>query len=181
LNHVKAEKISHLVEQKLGISLGRNPVKDAAGPDDYNHLKKVEHRANMAGWFGVKKQLIGHTYYPKAGIIKAISSVERSLPKEDLKKVQELIKTFLPFEMEHAEVIATLYAGWNNLLVAGMQPTDEEIIYESRENWSKRKLTIDRQKFFKALTWMKEHDFVPAGKGKVISLTQKRKKRSVAE
>lgn len=56
LTHVKFEKISHLVEYHLQIPLGRVPVKDAAGPDYYNHLKKVEHRASMANYFKVVKK-----------------------------------------------------------------------------------------------------------------------------
>jgi hypothetical protein len=65
--------------------------------------------------------------------------------------------------------MATLFAGWNNLLLEGKQPTDEEIVYESRENWSERKLGIDRELFFKALSWMKEHELVPTGKGKAVT------------
>ena len=37
-----------MVEAHLGIDLGRTPVKDAAGPNDYPHLKRVEYRARKA-------------------------------------------------------------------------------------------------------------------------------------
>lgn len=166
LSHVKGEKIAHLVEAHIGIDLGRVPKKDAAGPDDYPHLKKVESRANKANWFGVKKLKIGHTYVAKPGLPRIIGKVKDVLPSEELQKIESLIHTFLPFELEHAEVIATVYAAWNNLLLEGKNPTDEEIVYESRENWSERKLKIQREKFFKALKWMKEHSLVPEGRGK---------------
>jgi type I restriction enzyme S subunit len=168
LNHVKGEKIAHLVEYRLGISLGREPVKDAAGPDDYNHLKKVEHRANKAGFFRMQNLPIGRTYKSMRGMQKHIVKIKTILTRKEYSDVNNLIQTFLPFEMEHAEVIATLYAGWNNLLLSGKMPTDEEIVYESRENWSSRKLTIDREKFFKTLGWMKKHDFIPEGRGKMV-------------
>jgi type I restriction enzyme S subunit len=144
-------------------------MKDAAGPDDYQHLKKVEHRANKANWFAVKKLSVGNTYVSKSGVTNSILKVKRVLPREDFQKIEKLIATFLPFELEHAEVIATLFAGWNNLLLEGKQPTDEEIVYESRENWSERKLGIKRELFFKALGWMKEHKLIPTGKGKTVS------------
>jgi hypothetical protein len=32
-------------------------------------------------------------------------------------------------------VKATAYASWNNLLLDRLDPTDDEIIYESREKW----------------------------------------------
>lgn len=168
LSHVKGEKIVHLVEAHIGIYLGRNPRKDAAGPDDFPHLKKVESRAMKAGWFGVKKLRVGQTYVSKQGMPKIIQKVKETLPHEDLSRIEALIRTFLPFELEHTEVIATLYAGWNNLLLERKNPTDEEIVYESRENWSKRKLGIERETFFKALKWVKEHALIPKGRGKVV-------------
>lgn len=47
-HHVKAEKIIHLSEYILNIDLERNPVKDAAGPNDFTHAKKVESRARKS-------------------------------------------------------------------------------------------------------------------------------------
>uniref|UniRef100_UPI004048D151 restriction endonuclease subunit S n=1 Tax=Mariniflexile sp. TaxID=1979402 RepID=UPI004048D151 len=167
LTHVKCEKISHLVEYHLQIPLGRVPVKDAAGPDDYNHLKKVEHRAGMAGYFNVVKKEIGHTYSSSRNIAKAIDNLESKVTAEQKKQLDNLINLFLKFDLERAEIIATLYAGWNNLLIDGKTPTDDEIVYESRENWSKRKLTIKRERFYKALQWMRKDEIglVPIGFG----------------
>lgn len=169
LSHVKGEKIAHLVEAYIGIDLGRTPRKDAAGPDDYPHLKKVESRAAKAGWFRTERLQIGQTYVSRSGMPKIIKRVKEMLSAEDLNKIEKLIQTFLPFELEHAEVIATVYAGWNNLLLDGKTPTDEEIVYESRENWSKRKLTIEREKFFNALHWLRKHEMVPVGVGKTVN------------
>ncbi|MBN2610028.1 MAG: hypothetical protein JXB00_00565 [Bacteroidales bacterium] len=170
LNHVKCEKIVHLVEYHLHIPLGRKPVKDAAGPDDYRHLKKVEHRAKMAGYFRVKKLNIGHTYLASRNISKAVSRLEQDLNKNQIQKLNNLLKLFLKLELEQAEIVATLYAAWNNLLIDNKKPTDEEIVYEARENWSKRKLRIKRERFFKALKWMEKKDvnLIPTGYGQKV-------------
>lgn len=175
LTHIKCEKISHLVEYHLQIPLGRIPVKDAAGPDDYNHLKKVEHRANMAGYFKVSKKEIGHTYTASRNINKAIDNLEKKISTEQKKQMNNLIKLFLKFDLERAEIIATLYAGWNNLLIDGKAPTDDEIVYESRENWSKRKLTIERERFYKALNWMRKDEIalIPIGFGAKVLKSKK--------
>ncbi len=177
LTHVKCEKISHLVEYHLQIPLGRVPVKDAAGPDDYNHLKKVEHRANMAGYFKVIKKEIGHTYTASRNINKAIDNLEKKISTEQKEQMNNLIKLFLNFDLESAEIIATLYAGWNNLLIDGKTPTDDEIVYESRENWSKRKLTIQRERFYKALNWMRKDEItlIPIGFGAKVLKPNKQK------
>jgi len=178
LSHVKCEKISHLVEYHLQISLGRNPVKDAAGPDDYPHLKKVEHRAKMVGYFNVVKQDIGHTYTSSRNLTKAIEKLEEKLPQEKRDNLDRLINLFLKFDLESAEVVATIYAGWNNLLIDGKNPTDDEIVYESRENWSKRKLSIERKRFYKALNWMRQDDVAlfPSGNGMRVDKPTKKKK-----
>src|SRR5690606_24686887 len=109
LSHVKCEKISDLVERKLGISLGRTAMKDAAGPDDYNHLKKVEHRAHKIGAFRTEALPIGHTYRPMRNLSKAIDKAKTALTENEQKDVNALIETFLPFELEHAELVATLF------------------------------------------------------------------------
>lgn len=177
LTHVKCEKISHLVEYHLQIPLGRVPVKDAAGPDDYNHLKKVEHRASMAGYFKVVKKEIGHTYVASRNIAKAIDNIESKVTAEQKKQLDNLINLFLKFDLQSAEIIATVYAGWNNLIIDGKTPTDDEIVYESRENWSKRKLTIDRERFYKAIQWMRkdEINLIPIGFGSKVLKPKKRK------
>ena len=175
LNHIKGEKISHLVEYHLGISLGRNPVKDAAGPDDYPHLKKVESRATKSGWFKIQKKDIGYTYHSNSSINTIIEKLKKNLSAEQFNSVQTLIQTFLAFNMVDAEVIATVHAGWNNLLLEGKNPKDEEIVYESRENWSKRKLEIDRQVFFGAINWIRKNGFEPKGKGKKIGKGKNKK------
>ena len=177
LTHVKCEKISHLVEYHLQIPLSRVPVKDAAGPDDYNHLKKVEHRANMAGYFKVVKKEIGHTYTASKNITKAIDNLEKKINTEKKKQLDNLINLFLKFDLQSAEIIATVYAGWNNLLIDGKTPTDDEIVYESRENWSKRKLTIKRERFYKALQWMRKDEIslVPIGFGTKVLKPNKQK------
>lgn len=178
LSHVKCEKIAHLVESHIGVPLGRMAVKDAAGPDDYNHLMKVEHRAKMLGYFEIKTLDIGHSYICGRNIQKAIEQLENSVEKEQAVRIDALVNTFLKLTLQQAEIVATVYAGWNNLLLEGKNPTDEEIVYESRENWSKRKLDIERWKFFKALEWMRRDDIglTPRGDGTKVEKPQKAKK-----
>lgn len=165
LSHVKCEKIAHLAEYYVGLDLGRVPKKDAAGPDDYPHLKKVESRAQKAGFFTKMHREIGYSYKTNRQANVLLQKVDALLNEEQAKKLEYLLRTFLKFDLEQSEIVATTYAGWNNLLLDGMDPTDEQIVYESRENWSKRKLGIPRERFFKAISWMREHDLVPQGTG----------------
>ncbi|WP_216824099.1 restriction endonuclease subunit S [Leptospira mayottensis] len=174
LNHVKCEKISHMVEYHLGISLGRNPVKDAAGPDDYPHLKLVESRALKANYFGIQKQKLGYTYLSKHGLQKVIDRTSHALNAEDLQKIRNLIQDFMPLDKLRSEVVATLFAAWNNLLLEGKLPTDEEIVFEARENWTPEKLKIPKENFLKTLSWMRKKGYVPEGKGVIVSKSIKK-------
>ena len=172
LNHVKHEKVAHMVESVVGIDLGRAPVQDAAGPADFNHLKKVEHRAQKANWFTIENEEVGYRYKPLPGFDRCIARTKEALG-EHLETVERLIKLMLPMSMDSAEIFATTYAAWNNMLMDGLTPTDEEIVSKAREEWSARKLTFERERFFKALEWMREKGIVPRGTGKYVRQKKK--------
>jgi type I restriction enzyme, S subunit len=167
--HVKAEKIAHMVEAFAGIDLGRTPTKDAAGPNDYPHLLKVEHRARKAGYFNFKRSTTG------GYLVKKLGQFDRLLARtceglgERKRAVDQLLELMLPMTTQQAELCATAYAAWNNLLLDGKSPTDEEIVYEARENWHSAKLNIPRERFFAAIKWLREKGVVPSGKGKKVA------------
>lgn len=178
LSHIKCEKLSHLVESHLQIPLGRQPVKDAAGPDDYPRLKMVEHRAKMAGYFVVQKNKIGHTYLSGKNLDKAISKFESGLSADQKNRVNQLLALFLKFDLEQAEIVATVYAAWNNLIITGnARPTEAEIVQEARYNWSDRKLTLEESRFYHAIQWMRKEDInlIPVGYGAYVDFPKKKK------
>ncbi len=172
--HVKAEKICHLVEAHLGLDLERQPVKEAAGPNDYPHLKRVEHRARLANWFEVTRQDSGkYVFHPKPGFSRLLDKTRRVLGAR-LGEVERLLELMLPMTMRQAEILATVYAAWNNLLLLGKSPNDEEIVTEARENWHESKLKIERDKFFTALAWMRGKGLVPSGRGRFVAAKGKK-------
>ena len=74
----------------------------------------------------------------------------------------------LPLNLQRSEVVATVYAAWNNLLLDGQSPTDEQIVLAARENWHPDKLLIDRDNFFKTIDWIRKKNICPQGKGKRV-------------
>jgi type I restriction enzyme, S subunit len=166
--HVKAEKIAHMVEASLGIDLGRSPVKDAAGPNDFPHLLKVEHRSRKANYFDFKP-VDGAAYRVQKlrGFQQLVDKTCAVLgPRRD--GVERLLQWMLPMTVQQSEIVATVFAAWNNLMLEGKLPTDEQIVFESRENWHPAKLKIDCDKFFKAVQWLRKEGRVPEGKGKRV-------------
>lgn len=165
--HVKAEKIVHLAEQMLNIDLERNPVKDAAGPNDFPHANKVQFRAGKAGFYNVRETEVGYKYTP-GNQIQSIISKTQTVLDEKVDKLKWLVDLLVPMTTQQAEIIATVYAAWNNLLRNGKEITDEAIVTEAREDWHPDKLKIERGKFFNAIKWIKEVGLVPSGNGKQV-------------
>ena len=166
--HVKAEKIAHMVEAHLGLDLDRTPVKDAAGPNDYPHSRKVEHRARMAGFFDFHPTETGAYQVKKLpGFEKHILRTREKLG-DRVQGVIDLMNLMVGMTTRQAEIFATVYAAWNNLLLEGKPVADEDIVTEARENWHTAKMDIPREKFFKAIGWIRERNLMPKGMGKRV-------------
>lgn len=163
--HVKGEKIAHMIEARLGISLGCQPIKDAAGSNDFDRLKKVEARARKAGYFEVKRLAGGGYRIHKLAGFDGLLDKTRAALGERLADVDRLLQWMLPLDSKQAELVATVFAAWNNLLLDGKQPTDEEIVCAARDDWHPKKLRIKLEKFFAAIEWLREHNAVPEGRG----------------
>jgi type I restriction enzyme, S subunit len=164
--HVKAEKIAHMIEGHLNIELGRKPVKDAAGPVDYGHLRDVDRRAKMKEWFKFEKTESGRYRFEQLDKMGFIVGHSQLMLGRLLSAVEKLLQWMLPMTWQQAEIVATVFAGWNNLLLDGKQPTDEEIVRESREDWHPEKMNIERERFFNAIRWLRKEGVVPKGKGR---------------
>jgi type I restriction enzyme S subunit len=169
LGRVKMEKALHLIESHCGIDLEREPVRDAAGPNDYPALRKVESLATKKGWFTTQARSGGKgaTYIPGDHIQDRIEAAIRIFgPSES--KVTELVKLLRRLNTRQSEIVATLYASWNDFLLANKTPTDEEIVHDVRENWHESKKQIPADKWHRALKWMREKGLVPKGSGRLI-------------
>ncbi len=167
LGHVKAEKICHIIESHFEIDLGRSPKRIAAGPADFKHLKQVEHRARMKNWFTVSKREDenGYKYNLTNSFDYLLKDVSLELGEKE-SSVDEIIAKFIKLKTKHAEVVATVYAAWNDLLIDGKTPTEDEIVHEARENGTPEKKLIEKEKFYKSIDWLRRNQLIPKGKGK---------------
>ncbi len=103
---------------------------------------------------------------------------ENGLSVDQKNRVNQLLALFLKFDLERAEIVATVYAAWNNLIITGnTHPTEMEIVQEARYNWSDRKLTLEESWFYNAIQWMRKEDInlVPVGYGVYVDFPKKKK------
>jgi hypothetical protein len=169
LGRTKIEKITHLTEYHCGIDFEREPLRDAAGPVDYHSRRKVESLASKQHWYSTvdAENRPGVKYVPGPKILEALPIAKRTMGIHKA-AVDVLIELMRPLDTTMCEIAATLYAAWNDLLLAGDAPTDEKIMREARENWHPKKLRIPLERWKRALDWMKEHHLVPRGIGKPV-------------
>jgi type I restriction enzyme S subunit len=80
-------------------------------------------------------------------------------------RIDEIVSYFHQFDAERAEIVATLYAAWNDLKILGRSHDEEAVIREVQENWHPRKQEIDESRWRNALHWMRDEGLVPTGFG----------------
>lgn len=165
--HVKAQKTLHLVESIGGIDLGRKPLKDAAGPNDFQHMLMAEEWAKANKLFEFLPPIERGYEFKKLSRYNTISKTFSAL-RPYRKKLEEIIDLLIPMNTEEAEVFATVHTAWNELIFRGEEFDDNEIIYEARDNWHPDKMNIPVSKFREAIRLIRAKKLVPDGTSKRI-------------
>jgi hypothetical protein len=163
--HTKEQKILHMVEAEAEFDLGRQPIRDAAGPNDFHHMLDAEEWANANRYFRVSERAAGGYQFQPLAQFQALLSFASSINPTTRKKIERVIDVFIPMDMREAEIFATVYAAWNNLIIEGKVPTDDNIIRAARDEWHPSKLKIPRAKFVEGLRRVRETSFIPQGRG----------------
>lgn len=84
----------------------------------------------------------------------------------DLDPLVRKICFFLkPMKTSQAERVATLLAVWNDFLLDGATPTDNEIVQEVRSHWTPNKAHSEEATWFDTLRKIKENNLAPRGIG----------------
>jgi type I restriction enzyme S subunit len=93
------------------------------------------------------------------------ADLRKWLGEERFTKLDHLIKVLSDLKTHSAEAIATLYAVWNDALIEGKLPTDDQIV-SAFFGWHPKKgdnFRADELPHW--LDWMRRHGIVPTGSG----------------
>ncbi|MFA7658308.1 MAG: restriction endonuclease subunit S [Candidatus Gastranaerophilaceae bacterium] len=165
---VKNEKILYLCEKHLNLDLGGQYYKMPAGPHDYKARYEVEEIFKTNKWINVVKDNTGNheknSYSPDANF-KQHKDIFNNCFKNKITEIQSIIDLFKTKTTEKCEIVATLYAVWNDLLIEGTQPTEDIIIQEFKHNWSESKERFYESDLKDELLWMKLKNIIPTGNG----------------
>jgi hypothetical protein len=168
----KLAKMFYLANVHEGFDLETEYYREAAGPLDqralYNQRIGIESAARKYRLFipETKGQMV--RYRPDRELKHVVSLASRHLgaKTEGVKRIADL---FQPLTTDQSEIVATLYACWNDFLIRKRRPTDEEIVHEFVYGWHPQKARFSKRRLLKALVWMRHNNLSPRGVGKPTS------------
>lgn len=159
---IKFQKIQFLAEHIIEVDLNQNYYYQAAGPYDNLFMKSIYGHFKAQNWFDsqnkrfvplVKEEKIEGYYQGYFG------SMQESLDK--------LFGLLYQTTEAEAEIIATIYAVWNNRIIEDTSITDGELI-EDFYRWSDRKQQYTNEQIMVGLKWLRDNNLAPKGFGKLI-------------
>ncbi|MHC2069628.1 restriction endonuclease subunit S [Bremerella sp. T1] len=154
-------KTMHLAQCHLGIEMGFSFERYEAGPFDAA-IYPLEKVAIKEDWFTTKeRKRYGVTYHPGEKIDemcqKAVEFLGEKKPELD-----QLLDHIAEMNTDEAELFATAYAAWNDLLLDDRSADDDAIIEEIYA-WHEKKKKFTPDVIQKRLAWMRRHKFIPVG------------------
>jgi|GEM_PF-175775 len=162
---VKLEKLLYLCDAHFGLGkkIDQHYLRQAAGPYDPKGMRSIKSNLINYKWFNIKKvDKQGTKYLPmeKCGEHKDAFEYYFSVEKMQIQTILDLMKEW---KTQECEIIATLYSAWADALAIGTTPDDTYIVNEVLTNWHDNKLKIDKERWYKGLTWMKKQGLYPDG------------------
>jgi type I restriction enzyme S subunit len=165
---VKLEKIIDLCERHLDLDgeLDRTAYRQAAGPYDNKAKRSIEANLKSHKWFDVQRPIgAGVKYLPLENCGQHKQYFDRYFGHITA-DIQFIINILRDMDTERCEIVATLYAAWNDFLLTGKTPDDEAIVSDVLTNWHDKKQNIAKDRWLNALPWMRQKNLVPHGSGR---------------
>ena len=169
--HIKFQKVQYLADMLSGASLGTSYYIQAAGPYDNTFMHTVANNLKASDWFEERN----FKWHPLAKHEK-IEGYYNSYFAPALQTLDNLFSLLADKTEEESEIIATLYAVWNNRIILH-QPISDEALITDFYNWSERKQQYLDWPLVDMLTWMRQHGIVPVGAGKELKRAAGTKKK----
>lgn len=165
---VKFQKLLYLTEYCCKIDIDSNYVKKAAGPYDDELIKKIEVDFTRLRFYNVvqdktETKRVRYTALPAAKELENLFL--ENYPDESL-KINNLLMKLRPLSWGECEVVATIYAVWNNRIIKN-EPVTDDLLYNDFMAWDAQKIKY-KDIFYKKLFWMKEENIIADGWGKYV-------------
>jgi type I restriction enzyme S subunit len=165
------EKVLHLAQSHLGIDLRLQFERYPAGPFDKS-IYRLEGAARKNGWFSkLDRKNFGVRYHPGPKIDAMCAHAVRDLgPKKA--DFDRLLDHIAKMDTDQAELFATAYAAWNDLLIDG-RSTDDDAIATEIYAWDESKKKFTPERIATCLGWMRQRQYIPTGAGERTAAAQR--------
>lgn len=169
---IKFQKLQHLAEYLLEEDLGQSFYGKRAGPYNNKLMYPLCNKMRKQHWFDEKN----FVFIPleKATEIDTHFSHYFGRRQAVFEKLVHLLGNATEAQ---CEIVSTLFAVWNDMLIQKEAITDDEIISRFYR-WSDRKKAYTEEQLIKALQWMREHELTPKGFGPAIKHAKEKKNRN---
>ncbi len=161
---IKLNKIQSVILKKIKYKQEPDYEKYAAGPYSEEMMKNVYDIFKEKEWVKISKDNMRDIYTLDNNYKEGIEKYQKDFKGYD-NEITRIIKLFKNKDTQESEIIATLFYCWNDFLIDGIKPTDNQII-EAFYAWSKRKKYIKTSKVKKCLEYMRNNNLMPNGYGK---------------
>jgi len=173
---VKHQKVVHLCEHIGQLREIRGEYRrQAAGPLDNKLIYSVESELKKQNWFETYEKkspsgkYVGHGYRPLSNAGGHRVYFDKWWSQQS-QTVVELIELMRPWKTERCEILSTVYAAWNDLIIWGKPVTDDSILREILENWHEGKRSIPEHRWRSEITWIRQKGLVPTGFGQATAV-----------
>ncbi|MFF2158523.1 restriction endonuclease subunit S [Paenibacillus chitinolyticus] len=165
LGRVKLEKILYTLETHIGFNFDTDYERQIAGPLDGSIYQCEKMISVINKWFKIEKSKFG-VKYSSAKDKDNYKNYYKKYYSEYDREIERIINIFRPLSTDQSEIIATLYASWNDFVIVGKPFTDEDIISDVLNNWHESKKRFSKASWIQAIDQIKELELVPKGYGK---------------
>lgn len=165
MGRVKLEKTLFTIENHIGFDFDTEYFREAAGPLDASiyECEKIITRRNK--WFSMKTSSYGVSYAPTNDVDKYKKYYAKYFSEYN-SEIERIIDVFRNYTTEQAEIIATLFAAWNDAIIDKKQFTDDDIVDDVLNNWHESKRRFPRQVWLRAMNEIRKNHIIPKGYGK---------------
>ena len=168
---VKLMKLLYLSEQICDLNFDSNYLRETAGPYDCNLISNAEDLLKRYFIFSSSKQYTKKgndivKYTPLAGASQ-IASMFKNQFGDKAKNIESLLTKLNKLPWHTCEIIATLYAVWNNRIIRNLTISDNLLLDDFYE-WSTNKQKYTKEDITNALEYMRAENIIPVGRGKYI-------------
>ena len=165
MGRVKLEKMLFTIEHHLGFDFDTAYRREAAGPLD-GSIYKCEGIISKANrWFYVKESSHGVSYTPRKDMGKYKKYYHDYFSDYD-EEIERIISIFRDYSLDQAEVVATLYGAWNDLIIDKKPFTDDDIVDQVLFHWNDSKKRFPKDMWLRAIEQMRQNKLIPKGYGK---------------